>query len=88
MQLRIAPDGTIRYLYEETVELQQIGQVSIYRGSHVEPTHDGSWQADLACVGGPVLGPFPKRSQALQAERDWLQKHWLFADTLVNQVSP
>jgi hypothetical protein len=29
-------------------------------------------------VGGPVLGPFDRRSDALEAERDWLERHWLF----------
>ena len=28
-------------------------------------------------VDGPVLGPFNMRSQALAAERRWLEKHWL-----------
>ena len=31
----------------------------------------------LAPWGGPRLGPFPKRSQALEAERQWLEQHWL-----------
>ncbi len=36
----------------------------------------GFWYADLAPVGGPVLGPFLKRSTALEAELDWLVAHW------------
>jgi hypothetical protein len=28
-------------------------------------------------LGGPVLGPFDHRSDALKAEHDWLEKHWL-----------
>ena len=34
-------------------------------------------EADLSPVGGPMLGPFSKRSQALNAEQDWLNSHWL-----------
>jgi hypothetical protein len=43
----------------------------------VEPTLDGRWTADLAPVHGPVLGPFSSRSEALTAERHWLEAHWL-----------
>ena len=30
------------------------------------------WLADMALTGGPVLGPFPTRPQAIAAEVDWL----------------
>ncbi|WP_242687916.1 hypothetical protein [Alienimonas californiensis] len=42
------------------------------RASHVEPADGGVWTADLSPSGGPVLGPFPLRSEALTAEADWL----------------
>lgn len=77
MQLIIRPEGTIRCLYSETLDLAKLGQLSIARGSHVEPDLNGDWFADLAPVGGPRLGPFPKRSDALAAEVDWLSAHWL-----------
>ena len=41
------------------------------------PTPDGRWRADLRPVVGPVLGPFAHRSEALEAERAWLEAHWL-----------
>ena len=44
---------------------------------HVEPEEQGRWLADLSPVNGPVLGPFDHRSEALQAEHDWLERHWL-----------
>jgi len=31
-----------------------------------------AWEADMAPSGGPVLGPFPSRRQALKKERRWL----------------
>jgi hypothetical protein len=31
----------------------------------------------MSPVHGPVLGPFPSRSDALTAERQWLEAHWL-----------
>ena len=77
MQLLISPDGTIRCIYAETIDLAQIGRASISRGSHVEPDQDGRWFADLAPVGGPRLGPFARRSDAVNAEVEWLHTHWL-----------
>lgn len=77
MELLITPQGIVRCLYNETLPLARLGRLSIRRGSHVEPTPEGTWTADLAPVGGPLLGPFPNRSQALDAEREWLITHWL-----------
>jgi hypothetical protein len=77
MQLCITPEGVVRCLYSEALDLHAFGKLSIQRGSRVEPTADGRWTADLAPVGGPVLGPFLKRSTALEAEAAWLHAHWL-----------
>ena len=77
MQLLISPGGTIRCVYAETIDLAEFGHVSISRGSHVEPDQDGCWFADLAPIGGPRLGPFACRSDALNAEIEWLHTHWL-----------
>ena len=77
MQLIITPQGWIRCVYAEVIDLAQIGQLSISRGSHVEPDDTGYWFADLAPVDGPRLGPFRNRSDALAAENDWLGTHWL-----------
>ncbi len=72
MELHIAPDGTVRCLYGEELDLSALGIVQIARASHVEPDELGGWQVDLSPVGGPALGPFDLRSQALAAERGWL----------------
>ena len=77
MQLIIIPCGTVRCVYAETIDLAQIGRLTISRGSHVEPDAEGRWFADLAPVRGPQLGPFPNRSDALNAEAEWLDAHWL-----------
>lgn len=77
MQILILPDGTAKCLYGEEIDLSALGQLEIRRGSHVEPTKDGRWTADLSVCDGPVLGPFPYRSMALEAERQWLEQHWL-----------
>jgi len=35
------------------------------------------WQADMALSGGPVLGPFTERSEALLAEQKWINQRLL-----------
>jgi hypothetical protein len=77
MQIVVTPDGHLKCLYGEELDLNALGQLSIRRGSHVEPTQGGDWTADLFPMMGPLLGPFPSRSAALQAERLWLEQNWL-----------
>ena len=77
MELLIQSDGRGRCLYGETLDLNQLGRLSIQRGSHVEPNAAGQWTADLSPVNGPKLGPFACRSEALSAEESWLLEHWL-----------
>lgn len=77
MELVVDFTGAVRCVYDETLDLEQLGRLMIERGSHVEPTPDGQWTADLSPVGGPELGPFARRSDALAAERHWLETHWL-----------
>ena len=77
MQIVIQPDGLVRCVYSETLDLDALGSLNIARGSHVEPDQSGRWFADLSPVGGPSLGPFPRRSDALAAEQVWLEERWL-----------
>ena len=77
MELVINSSGDIRCVYGEEVNLSELGRLSIQRGSHVEPTADGQWTADLSPVQGPQLGPFDCRTQALAAEVAWLNQYWL-----------
>ncbi len=77
MQLLISTDGRVRCLYDETLELRQLGKLRIERASHVEPNEASQWYADLSPVYGPQLGPFETRSEALAAERHWLERHRL-----------
>ena len=81
MQIVVEPGGVVRCLYDEAIDLAALGAVSIRRASHVEPDAagggDGSWSVDLSPVGGPRLGPFPRRGIALDAERRWLEQHVL-----------
>jgi len=77
MILTIDPGGVVRCIYEETIDLSVLGTLTISRASHVEPDGAGRWFADLRPVNGPVLGPFSLRSDALTAERAWLEANWL-----------
>lgn len=80
MLLVITPAGGVRTVYDEALDLAALGSLAIARGSHVESTADGLWTADLSVVGGPLLGPYRLRSMALDAERTWLEEHWLIQD--------
>lgn len=77
MQLVIESGGTVRCIYTEAIDLAAIGSPTITRASHVEPDQQGRWQADLSPVGGPVLGSFDRRSEALAAEMAWLEANFL-----------
>ena len=77
MEMVVQRDGQVRCVYGETIDLSLLGPLSIQRASHVEPDANGNWLADMAPVDGPVLGPFNRRSEALAAERDWLECNWL-----------
>lgn len=67
--------------------LSNLRETAIARESYVEPApmriekegNDSTgwgwtwgWTADLSPVDGPVLGPFAVKSDALEAERNWL----------------
>ena len=71
MEIRIK-GSQIRFIYNDDLAgLMEQGHTTIKRASHVEPC-EGGWKADLAPVDGPILGPFNKRSEALQEEVNWL----------------
>ena len=72
MELVVDAEGDVRCVYGEELDLREIGKLQITRASHVEPDRDGDWWADMGPVGGPVLGPFKNRTEALRAERAWL----------------
>jgi hypothetical protein len=77
MDLVVTRAGVVRAVYGEAIDLTALGNPAIVRASHVEPDRQGRWHADLGPVGGPVLGPFGRRSEALAAEAAWLEEHWL-----------
>lgn len=79
LELVINTDGTARAIYSDALAplLASLGpSAEVTRASHVEPCL-GGWGADLSPVGGPVLGPFSLRAEALAAEVEWLREHVL-----------
>ena len=74
MILVIDGKGAATCLYDEAIDLSRFGPLDFHRASHVEPDALGRWWADLHPAGGPVLGPFALRSEALTAERVWLEE--------------
>lgn len=74
MKIEILPSGQMIFLYNDELRpLMETGQAQVRRASDVEPTEKGEWTADLSRVGGPVLGPFKLREDALAAEVAWLE---------------
>jgi hypothetical protein len=79
MLLVVEPNGCVHCRYGEAIDLAAFGILSVCRASHVEPDGAGAWWADLSPSGGPRLGPYRLRSEALRAEADWLDEHLLGA---------
>ena len=76
--IHVRPDGVIHCIYDDSLlPLLKQGHADIKRASTVEPTPDGRWQADLSPVGGPVLDSCETRAEALAAEINWLNLHFL-----------
>lgn len=67
-------NGSLQFIYDDelAVMLADLGTMETKRASHVEPCGN-QWTADMNPVGGPVLGPYDLRGDALAAEVDWLK---------------
>lgn len=99
----IDDDGQIRYLDKDELRgLEQLGEVTKRRASHVHPTslllrfafyllrdvfgENGKvgnwtrkwkclWDIDLTISGGPRVGPYRLRAEAISAEEAWLAEN-------------
>ena len=88
MTLVVDTRGVVRCVYAEDLNLAAIGALRITRASHVEPDETGSWWADITPAAGPVQGPFDHRSEALAAERRWLEENLGSATAAWAEPSP
>lgn len=79
--IEVRPDGSLHFLYDDALApLMDAGTPQVCRASHVEPETAGGkvvWYADMDPVGGPKLGPFDTREEALRREREWLNSNHL-----------
>lgn len=77
----IDKEGNVLTIYDDSLTefTEQGGTITTKRASHVEPADvfgdGGLWTADLSPVGGPALGPFRTRKEALDAELKWLDQN-------------
>jgi hypothetical protein len=76
MIITFTEEGTAQTIYNEKIDLNELGKVTHTRASHVEPDENGEWVADLSLVGGPKLGPFKRRSEAITREIEWLETNY------------
>lgn len=90
LRVTVERDGTVKAIYSDALlpVLDRLGgERTVTRASQVEP-YDGSggdrfaarfqghyWVADMRPSDGPVLGPFKRRADALDAEVEWLREH-------------
>lgn len=87
MQIIIKPGGVFIGIYSDSFEYKNFGNPEIRRASHVEPNELGQWTADLSPVDGPVLGPFEKRSDAIDAELNYLNLLLSECDVIDEHIS-
>jgi hypothetical protein len=75
MNLYIRPGGNTQCIYDEKLNLGEIGAIAIRRASHVEPDPraPGNWFVDLSPVSGPVVREFNTRKDALDYEIAWIE---------------
>lgn len=80
--IRVDVAGVLTFVWsDELYPLTVEGATAIYRASHVEPDIRGGWRADLSPIGGPVIGPYRLRRQAIEAEVEWIQDHVILNPT-------
>lgn len=73
----IDKEGTTKQIYNDDFVILALKVERIKRASSVELLHERSqqWKADMFLSGGPVLGPYRRRDEAIKAEIDWLERN-------------
>ena len=74
----VVAGGDVLFIHDDDLaqEFAALGPMTTRRASHVEPTADGGWSADMEPVShGTILGPYRTRREALEAEIEWLVEH-------------
>ena len=58
--------------------MDKFEQITDHLAEAADVRNRQKWWADMIPMNGPVLGPFDTRSEALAAERVWLDEHGIF----------
>lgn len=78
--IRVDGSGSVVSLFDDELRglYAKLGKsVDSSRASHVELDANAGWWADLGPVGGPKLGPFYSRDEAIDVEKGWLKSSGL-----------
>jgi len=74
LQIRVK-ENEVRFIYSDyLIGLMNQGESVIKRASMVEPSNN-KWFADLSPIGGPKLGPFDTRKEALNEEVEYINNN-------------
>jgi hypothetical protein len=70
-------NGEIKYLYNETINLNSLGEADIQRASYVEPSDD-KWYVDFSPIGeDKIIKGFGTRSEAIKYEIKYIENNIL-----------
>lgn len=78
MIIHVSADGKLTFVYDDDcAELLREGNAQVTRASRIEPwgQQGGEWFAEI--YGGPTLGPFALRREAIAAEVAWIEGNLL-----------
>jgi hypothetical protein len=86
VDILINENGDVVSVYNDDMRdvYSALGDFTLERASHVEPTHDGRWLVDLSpfisrCKGLPYMYAFfEKRRDAIKFEIEWIRRHLNF----------
>lgn len=74
-ELFIQPDGQIKCLYTDLIDLSRFGKLHVERASHVEfDDIKQTWTVRLAGSGKVIGDGFESRQEALDFEVDYLNR--------------
>lgn len=72
IELQITPEGGIRMLADDAVDLRPFGRVDVQRASHVEFSEsEQAWFVQSAKSGQVLASGFESRGAALAWEKDY-----------------
>ena len=84
MTLEVTPDGNIRCLYTDEIDLPQLGRLQVSRASHVEfDNHLRKWTVTSAKTGRRLHSSMT-REQALEWERQYYSPNGAGWKELIN----